>query len=85
MLILTRRVRETLMIGDDVAVTILGVKGTRVRVGIDAPRARNAGRAVGFSSHNAPSVTQPLGGSFPPEAVLQPKTLQRKKDGLTHR
>ncbi len=40
MLILTRRVRETLMIGDDVAVTILGVSGTRVRVGIDAPKAR---------------------------------------------
>jgi carbon storage regulator len=40
MLVLTRRVRETLMIGDDVAVTILGVSGTRVRVGIDAPRAK---------------------------------------------
>jgi carbon storage regulator len=44
MLILTRRVRETLMIGDDVAVTILGVKGTRVRVGIDAPRAKTVHR-----------------------------------------
>jgi carbon storage regulator len=40
MLILTRRVREAVMIGDDVAVTILGVNGTRVRVGIDAPRAK---------------------------------------------
>ena len=40
MLILTRRVRETLMIGDDVAVTILGVKGTRVRVGINAPKTK---------------------------------------------
>ena len=40
MLVLTRRVLETLMIGDDIAVTILGVKGTRVRVGIDAPRAK---------------------------------------------
>jgi carbon storage regulator len=40
MLILTRRVRETLMIGDDVAVTILAVKGTRVRVGINAPMAK---------------------------------------------
>jgi carbon storage regulator len=40
MLILTRRVRETLMIGDDVAVTILSVNGTRVRVGIDAPRGK---------------------------------------------
>jgi carbon storage regulator len=40
MLILTRRVRETVMIGDDVAVTILGVNGARVRVGIDAPKAK---------------------------------------------
>ncbi len=38
MLILTRRVGETLMIGDDVAVTVLGVKGNQVRIGIDAPR-----------------------------------------------
>lgn len=38
MLILTRRVGETVMIGDDVAVTVLGVKGNQVRVGIDAPK-----------------------------------------------
>lgn len=38
MLILTRRVGETLMIGDDVSVTVLGVKGNQVRVGINAPR-----------------------------------------------
>lgn len=38
MLILTRRVGETLMIGDDVTVTALGVKGNQVRIGIDAPR-----------------------------------------------
>lgn len=37
MLILTRRVGETLHIGDDVTVTVLGVKGNQVRVGIDAP------------------------------------------------
>lgn len=37
MLILTRRVGETLMIGDDIAVTVLGVKGHQVRVGIAAP------------------------------------------------
>jgi carbon storage regulator len=40
MLILTRRVGETLMIGDDVVVTILAVKGTRVRVGINAPKSK---------------------------------------------
>lgn len=38
MLILTRRVGETLMIGDSVTVTILGVKGNQVRVGITAPK-----------------------------------------------
>lgn len=38
MLILTRRVGETLVIGDDVTVTVLGVKGNQVRIGVDAPR-----------------------------------------------
>jgi carbon storage regulator len=38
MLILTRRVGETVMIGNDVTVTVLGVKGNQVRVGVNAPR-----------------------------------------------
>ena len=38
MLILTRRVGETLMIGDDVTVTVLGVKGNQVRIGVSAPK-----------------------------------------------
>ncbi len=38
MLILTRRVGETLMIGDDVTVTVLGVKGNQVRIGVTAPK-----------------------------------------------
>jgi carbon storage regulator len=38
MLILTRRVGETVMIGNEVTVTVLGVKGNQVRIGINAPK-----------------------------------------------
>lgn len=38
MLILTRRVGEAVVIGDDISVTILGVKGNQVRLGVEAPK-----------------------------------------------
>ncbi|PIQ44202.1 MAG: carbon storage regulator [Gammaproteobacteria bacterium CG11_big_fil_rev_8_21_14_0_20_46_22] len=38
MLILTRRIGESIVIGDNVTITVLGVKGNQVRVGVDAPR-----------------------------------------------
>ena len=38
MLILTRKINETLMVGDDVSVTVLGIKGGQIRIGINAPR-----------------------------------------------
>jgi carbon storage regulator len=38
MLILTRRIGESVMIGDNIKVTVLGVKGNQIRVGVDAPK-----------------------------------------------
>lgn len=38
MLILTRRVGETVMVGDEVSITVLGVKGNQVRIGVNAPK-----------------------------------------------
>jgi carbon storage regulator len=38
MLILTRKINETLVIGDDVHITILGIKGNQIRIGIEAPQ-----------------------------------------------
>ena len=38
MLILTRRIGESVMIGDDIKITVLGVKGNQVRLGIEAPQ-----------------------------------------------
>jgi len=37
-LILTRRMGESIRIGDDVTITVLGVKGSQIRIGVDAPR-----------------------------------------------
>jgi carbon storage regulator len=49
MLILTRRVGETLMIGEQITVTVLGVKGNQVRVGINAPKDVSVHREEIFS------------------------------------
>ena len=57
MLILTRRVGETLVIGDDVTVTVLGVKGNQVRLGVNAPRDLPVHREA--LSRGAPSAARP--------------------------
>lgn len=66
MLILTRRVSETLMIGDSVTVTVLGVKGNQVRLGITAPRDVTVHREEIFQRlhpEGGTSVSEPSGES----------------------
>lgn len=73
MLILTRRVGETLMIGDSVTVTVLGVKGNQVRIGITAPRDVTVHREEIFQRINPDSENPaPDGTGAAPAAPSKP-------------
>lgn len=67
MLILTRRVGETLMIGESVSVTVLGVKGNQVRIGINAPKDVAVHREEIFQRIKRENETP--GGDIPPAAA----------------
>jgi carbon storage regulator len=60
MLILTRRVGESLKVGDEVTVTVLGVKGSQVRVGIAAPKSVAVHREEIFERIKSEQATPPL-------------------------
>ncbi len=69
MLILTRRVGETLMVGDEVTVTVLGVKGNQVRIGVNAPKDVSVHREEIYQRIQREKVANL-------EAALQDKTTQ---------
>jgi carbon storage regulator len=61
MLILTRRVGETLMVGDEVTVTVLGVKGNQVRIGVKAPKHVSVHREEIYERIQAEQKSEPDG------------------------
>jgi carbon storage regulator len=67
MLILTRRVGETVMIGDDVTITVLGVKGNQVRVGINAPKNVAVHREEIYERIKREQQSDPTGRADSPE------------------
>lgn len=69
MLILSRRVGETLRVGEDVSVTVLGVKGTQVRIGISAPREVPVHRAEIYERIRREERKAAAGTGEPPKPV----------------
>ena len=67
MLILTRRVGESLMIGDEVTVTVLGVKGNQVRIGVNAPKDVSVHREEIYERIQAEKAGGPGASEAPPE------------------
>lgn len=70
MLILTRRVGETIVIGDDVIITVLGIKGNQVRIGINAPKDVSVHREEIYQRIQQEKNTTPMSA---PVAATAPK------------
>ena len=80
MLILTRRVGETIVIGDDVIVTVLGIKGNQVRIGINAPKDVTVHREEIYQRIQQEKNTAPKQEEAAPVAPPVRKKREKKED-----
>lgn len=80
MLVLTRRANQSIMIGSDVVVTVLEVRGDQVRIGIDAPRSISVHREEVFRELEAANraAASPDSGALEGLAALRPPPDRRK-------
>ncbi len=78
MLILTRRVGETIVIGDDVIVTVLGIKGNQVRIGINAPKDVSVHREEIYQRIQQEKNTTPKQEEPAPATVAAPTRKKRE-------
>ena len=80
MLVLTRRANQSIMIGSDVVVTVLEVRGDQVRIGIDAPRSISVHREEVFRELEAANraAASPDAGALEGLAALRPPPDPRK-------
>ena len=79
MLVLTRRANQSIMIGSDVVVTVLEVRGDQVRIGIDAPRSISVHREEVFRELEAANraAASPASGALEGLAALRPPPDRR--------
>lgn len=78
MLVLTRRIGESVLIGDEIEVTVLDVKGDSVRVGINAPRTTRIQRSEIVQAVEAENVSAAASGSNAADDILA--ALARRRD-----
>jgi carbon storage regulator len=80
MLVLTRRVGESVLIGDDVEVTVLDVKGDSVRIGVNAPRSTRIQRAELVAAVTEENVSSAVGPDADAESAILDALARRRGD-----